>query len=329
MVAVMSLISMMSPSHLGSGDDVQPRNTEAVVTSVSPQLPDGVKVDIVGTDTFVRVRSNGHEVVIPGYEQEPYIEISTANEVRVNVNSITYLLNQTRYGSNVPEVTADEVQWETVSTNGEYMWHDHRVHWMSQKPPAPMNGDGLIQTWVIPLTVDSQAITVSGELYLRDAASRLWWGIGALVLIAAVVLSIANRRALLILLLVISTAGSIIGAMEFLGLPGDARITPLMFVFSAVATVLSEVALIAHAKGRSMIVDPIVAGVGLTFLVLTWQVRDQVRAFYVPGLDAEFLARIIVPTIFGAGIVALVDGVKRVVFPDVTKDSVIATAQSD
>lgn len=329
MVAVMSLISMMSPSHLGSGDDVQPRNTEAVVTSVSPQLPDGVKVDIVGTDTFVRVRSNGHEVVIPGYEQEPYIEISTANEVRVNVNSITYLLNQTRYGSNVPEVTADEVQWETVSTNGEYMWHDHRVHWMSQKPPAPMNGDGLIQTWVIPLTVDSQAITVSGELYLRDAASRLWWGIGALVLIAAVVLSIANRRALLILLLVISTAGSIIGAMEFLGLPGDARITPLMFVFSAVATVLSAVALIAHAKGRSMIVDPIVAGVGLTFLVLTWQVRDQVRAFYVPGLDAEFLARIIVPTIFGAGIVALVDGVKRVVFPDVTKDSVIATAQSD
>ncbi len=329
MVAVMSLISMMSPSHLGSGDDVQPRNTEAVVTSVSPQLPDGVKVDIVGTDTFVRVRSNGHEVVIPGYEQEPYIEISTANEVRVNVNSITYLLNQTRYGSNVPEVTADEVQWETVSTNGEYMWHDHRVHWMSQKPPAPMNGDGLIQTWVIPLTVDSQAITVSGELYLRDAASRLWWGIGALVLIAAVVLSIANRRALLILLLVISTAGSIIGAMEFLGLPGDARITPLMFVFSAVATVLSAVALIAHAKGRSMIVDPIVAGVGLTFLVLTWQVRDQVRAFYVPGLDAEFLARIIVPTIFGAGIVALVDGVKRVVFPDVTKDSVIATVQSD
>jgi len=325
----MSLISMMSPSHLGSGDDVQPRNTEAVVTSVSPQLPDGVKVDIVGTDTFVRVRSNGHEVVIPGYEQEPYIEISTANEVRVNVNSITYLLNQTRYGSNVPEVTTDEVQWETVSTNGEYMWHDHRVHWMSQKPPATMNGDGLIQTWVIPLTVDSQAITVSGELYLRDAASRLWWGIGALVLIAAVVLSIANRRALLILLLVISTAGSIIGAMEFLGLPGDARITPLMFVFSAVATVLSAVALIAHAKGRSMIVDPIVAGVGLTFLVLTWQVRDQVRAFYVPGLDAEFLARIIVPTIFGAGIVALVDGVKRVVFPDVTKDSVIATAQSD
>jgi hypothetical protein len=325
----MSLISMTSPSHLGSGDDVQPRNTEAVVTSVSPQLPDGVKVDIVGTDTFVRVRSNGHEVVIPGYEQESYIEISAANEVRVNVNSITYLLNQTRYGSSVPEATTDEVRWETVSTNGEYMWHDHRVHWMSQKPPATMNEDGLIQTWVIPLTVDSQSFTVSGELYLRDAASRLWWGIGALVLIGAVVLSIANRRALLILLLMISAAGSIVGAIEFLGLPSEARITPLMFIFSAVATLLSATALIMHMKKRTMIVDPIVAGIGLTFLVLTWQVRDQVRAFYIPGLDVEFLARVVVPSIFGAGIVALVDGVKRVIFPDVTRDAVITASISD
>ncbi len=312
----MSLISMVSPTHLGSGDDVQPRNTEAVVTTVSPALPEGVKVDIVGTDTFVRVRSDGHEVVIPGYEQESYIEISSTNEVRVNVNSITYLLNQTRYGSDVPEVTTDEVAWETVSTNGEYMWHDHRVHWMSQKPPATINDDGLIQTWVIPLTVDAQDVIVSGELYLRDAASRLWWGVGVIVLIATVMLSVLNRRALIVLLLGISAAGTIIGALEFLGLPGEARVTPLMFIFSVVALLLSAVAIFADAKKRSVVVDPLIAGIGLTFLVLTWQVRDQVRAFYVPGLEAEFLARILVPSIFGAGIVALVDGVKRVVFPE-------------
>jgi hypothetical protein len=76
------------------------------------------------------------------------------------------------------------------------------------------------------------------------------------------------------------------------------------------------VAIFADAKKRSVVVDPLIAGIGLTFLVLTWQVRDQVRAFYVPGLEAEFLARILVPSIFGAGIVALVDGVKRVVFPE-------------
>ena len=306
----------MSPTHLGSGDDVQPRNTEAVVTTVSPALPEGVKVDIVGADTFVRVRSDGHVVAIPGYEQESYIEISSTNEVRVNVNSITYLLNQTRYGSDVPEVTTDQVTWETVSTNGEYMWHDHRVHWMSQKPPATINDDGLIQTWVIPLTVDAQDVIVSGELYLRDAASRLWWGVGVIMLIATVALSVLNRRALVTLLLGISTAGTIIGALEFLGLPGEARITPLMFIFSVVALSLSAVAIIADTKNRSVVVDPLIAGIGLTFLVLTWQVRDQVRAFYIPGLEAEFLARILVPSIFGAGIVALVDGVKRVVFPE-------------
>ena len=79
---------------------------------------------------------------------------------------------------------------------------------------------------------------------------------------------------------------------------------------------LSVVALVANMKNKPIIVDPVVAGIGLTFLVLTWQVRDQVRAFYVPGLEAEFLARIVVTSIFGAGIVALVDGVRRVVFPE-------------
>jgi hypothetical protein len=307
---------MVGPSHLGSGDDVQPRNTEALVTTMSPKLPQTVRIDIVGTDTFVRVRSDGHSVVIPGYEQEPYIEIDAANEVRVNVNSITYLLNQSRFGTGVTSAPSDDVQWEVVSTSGEYMWHDHRVHWMSQKPPATMNDDGLIQTWVIPVRVDGTDFIVNGELYLRDAASRLWWGIGVLVLVAAVLLSVVKRRGLLWLLFAISAAGTTVGAMEYLGLPGEARITPLMFIFSAVAVLLSVAALVANVKNRTIAVDPLVAGIGLTFLILTWQVRDQVRAFYVPGLEAEFLARIIVPSIFGAGIVALVDGVRRVVFPD-------------
>jgi hypothetical protein len=317
--AVLSLISMVGPSHLGSGDDVQPRNTEALVTSVSPALPDSVKIDIVGTDTFVRVRSNGHNVVIPGYEQEPYVEITEANEVRVNVNSITFLLNQTRYGTDVPSLASDDVKWEVVSNKGEYMWHDHRVHWMSQKPPATMNDDGLIQTWVIPLRVDNTDVVVNGELYLRDAASRLWWGIGVFVLIAAVLLSLVKRQGLLWLLFGLSAAGTVVGALEYLGLPNEARITPLMFIFSAVAVLLSVAAIIADRFRRAIVVDPLIAGVGLTFLILTWQVRDQVRAFYVPGLDAEFLARVVVPSIFGAGIVAVVDGVKRVVFPDTAR----------
>ena len=313
---------MVSPSHLGSGDDVQPRNTEAFVTTVEPSLPDGVKVDIVGTDTFVRVRSEGHQVTIPGYEQEPYIEVAPSGEVRVNTTSITYLLNQTRYGSNVPSITSDKVTWEVVSTSGEYMWHDHRVHWMSTKPPATMNDDGLIQEWVIPIVVDQQSITISGQLYLRDAASRMWWAIGAVVVVIAVLLSIRRRMEFALLLLTLSVAGTVIGAIEFLGLPTEARITPLMFIFSAVVVVLSIVALLAQRAQRHVVVDPVIAGIGLTFLVLTWQVRDQVTAYYIPGLEAEVFARIVIPSIFGAGIVALVDGIRRVVFPELDREKI-------
>jgi hypothetical protein len=314
---MMSFVSALAPAHLGSGDDVQPRNTEATITTVVPALPPEVRIDIVGTDTFVRVRAQGKSVEVRGYEEEPYVEFFANGDVRVNANSITYLLNQSRYGSDVPSTPTDVVKWETVSTSGEYMWHDHRVHWMSSKPPALMNDDGLIQTWEIPLVIDGTKVVVSGELYLRDPASRLWWGIGALAVIAMAALSLFRRNALLWALFAVSVAGTIVGALEFLGLPSEARITPLMFVFSAVAVVLSVAGLIAYRRGRSIVVDPLIAGVGLTFIVLTWQVRDQVRAYYVPGLEAEFLARIVVPCIFGAGIVALVDGVRRVIFPDV------------
>lgn len=323
---------MVGPSHLGSGDDVQPRNTEAFVTAVEPSLPDGVKVDIVGTDTFVRIRSQGHQVKIPGYEQEPYIEVAPSGEVRVNTASITYLLNQSRYGDNVPTNTTDpstatdEVSWEVVSTSGEYMWHDHRVHWMSTKPPATMNDEGLIQEWVIPIVVDKQNITVSGQLYLRDAASRLWWAIGAVVVVIAVLLSLRRRVEFMLLLLALSVAGTVIGAAEFLGLPAEARITPLMCIFSAVAMMLSVVALISQRTKRNVVVDPLIAGIGLTFLVLTWQVREQVTAYYIPGLEAEVFARIVIPGIFGAGIVALVDGIRRVVFPELDREKIARTS---
>ena len=318
----MSLLSIVSPAHLGSGDDVQPRNTEALVTAVDRGLPEDVKVDIVGTDTFVRIRSVGHEVEIRGYNDEPYIEVDPSGAVRVNTSAITYLLNQTRYGSDVPSIETDDVTWEVVSTDGEYMWHDHRVHWMSTKPPATMNDDGLIQEWVIPINVDDQAVTVSGQLYLRDGASRLWWAVGFIAIVLTVLLSLRQRLVFIFMLLGLSVAGVFVGAAEFFGLPTEARITPLMLIFSAVAALLGSAAVIAHRIKRDIVVDPLIAGMGLTFLVLTWQVREQVTAYYIPGLETEVLARVLIPCIFGAGIVALVDGVRRVVFPDLDREKI-------
>lgn len=68
---MMGLLSVLPfpAQHMGSGDSVQPRDTVSVIESVKPALPDGVKVDIVGSDTFVRVQSVGHDVMVTGYKR--------------------------------------------------------------------------------------------------------------------------------------------------------------------------------------------------------------------------------------------------------------------
>ena len=123
----------LAPMHLGSGDDVQPRDTVSVIESVTPAMPAGVRVDVVGGDTFMRLRAYGHVASVPGYEGEKYIEMTADGTVRENTASTTSKLNVNRFGNaDVSDETGD-VSWRTISHNGTAMWHDHRIHWMSPK----------------------------------------------------------------------------------------------------------------------------------------------------------------------------------------------------
>ena len=91
MLSLLSLVAF-TPAHLGSGDDVQPRDTVSVIESVVPALPATVRVSIVGGDTFLRIESDGVPVEVHGYDDEQYLRISAAGRVEVNVNSTTSVL---------------------------------------------------------------------------------------------------------------------------------------------------------------------------------------------------------------------------------------------
>ena len=147
-LAVFSFI----PLHLGSGDSVQARDTESVITSVTPGLPSGVEVGILGGDALFHVQSLNHEVMIPGYENEPYLKITKDNKVFINDGSTTAFLNGSRYGNvDLSQFSkTDDPQWRLIATDGSAMWHDHRVHWMSPKPPAAIDAEGTVLEWKVP-----------------------------------------------------------------------------------------------------------------------------------------------------------------------------------
>jgi hypothetical protein len=301
---------------MGSGDSVQPRDTVSVIESVTPALPDGVDVDIVGSDTFVRVRSVGHDVMITGYQNEPYMHIKTTGDVFVNDGSQTTLINSNRYG-NVDTsnfVESPTPVWRKIGTNGTAMWHDHRVHWMSPKRPAPIDTLGTVVEWKVPFSVDGVATTMTGTLFLREKSSVLWWLAGFASLLCAVVLSVRRRREFFVLTFLVSMVGVAIGLMQYLGLPDGARITPMILMFSTGAAVVAAVSMFMQRRGHASqhIAVSLNAGAGATLVVCGWLCADQVRAAYVPGIDQEWLVRMLIPALLGIGFVATIDGVTRI-----------------
>lgn len=308
----------LAPAHIGSGDAVQPRDTMSVIESIVPALPEGISLSIVGSDTYVRVETNGVSVEVPGYEGEPYLQIDSNGVVQVNDGSVTTLLNSERYGNvNYSSFEASPTPlWRTISTDGIAMWHDHRSHWMSPLKPAVIDDKGTVQPFVIPLVVNGENVTVNGTLYLRDKASIAWWLFGFAALLIAVGLSIAQRKAFFASVVVVSLMGIIVGALEYYGLPHGARITPVLVLFSAAAGVIAVASLAKRfQKNNALVAISLNAGAGATLVVTAWLCIDQVQSAYVPGLDNPWLARILIPVMFGVGIVSVIDGVIRIAFP--------------
>lgn len=320
MRALLGFLSLLSviPGHIGSGDDVKPRDTESVITSITPALPDGVRVSIVGGDTFVRLESDGVRVEVHGYDDEQYLRISPEGVVEINESSVTSVLNGDRYGNvDVSKMNPDAApQWRTISTDGVVMWHDHRSHWMSPKQPAAIDDSGKVLDWNIPLIVAGKQILVSGTLYVHNKASLAWWLIGIPALMVALVLALTRRRVFLWLTAIAAVIGIAVGYLEFTGLPDGARITPVLMLFSFGALIISVIGISASRRdGGHYIAVSLNAGAGATLVIVSWLCFSQVRAAYVPGLDAAWIARVTIPMLMAVGLVSAVDGITRIVKP--------------
>ncbi len=314
-VGLLSLLPL-APAHLGSGDSVQPRNTESVIETVIPAVPDGVKIEIVGADTFVRLTSVGVTVEVPGYDDEQYLRISAEGLVEINDASVTAALNGDRYGNvDISQMKPDALpKWRTIATNGIAMWHDHRSHWMSPKLPATIDSKGTVLHWKIPLIVAHKQTVVSGTLYLRHHASMAWWLLGLPAIIAAVVMSVFRRRGFFALVLAVALLGVTVGFMEYNGLPDGARITPIMLMFCVGAATIALASMARLIRPGAMhIAISLNAGAGSALVVCAWLTANQVSSAYIPGINAQWLARVTIPLMMGIGIVSVIDGVTRIV----------------
>ena len=171
-------------------------NFRSVFDGLSPHAVPGVKIQVLGYDqNYQLINRSGKVVVIRGYQDEPYARLLPDGTVEVNHNSPAFYLNADRYATATVPATATASatpDWHVIDRTGQFIWHDHRMHWMStSRPPAVKDPKKRtkIYDYAIPLTVGGTATTIRGTLFWVGPAGG---GLPVGAIVAFVVLAVAG-----------------------------------------------------------------------------------------------------------------------------------------
>ncbi|HWJ42528.1 MAG TPA: hypothetical protein VNR67_03760 [Solirubrobacterales bacterium] len=201
--AVATLLTLFAASpalaHEGNPD------YRSEIDSVRPSVP-GVSFEVLNYDADMElVDRSGREIVIYGYEGEPFARILSDGTVQKNQRSPATYLNVDRYAeAEVPPGVDAKAPplWETVDRSGTLRWHDHRMHYMSTGTPPQVKDEGRrtkVFDYEIPIRIDGRKGAVDGTLYWVGPADTsktpfLIAGLAIVVLGGAAVLVVRRRR---------------------------------------------------------------------------------------------------------------------------------------
>jgi LPXTG-motif cell wall-anchored protein len=175
------------------------------INAVHPDVP-GVGFEVLNYDADMElVDQAGHEVVIYGYEGEPFARILRDGTVQKNTRSPSTYLNVDRYAEAKVPASADAKAppaWETVDRSGTLRWHDHRMHYMAKGTPPRVTDESRrtkVFDYEIPLRIDGRKGAIDGTLFWVGPADTsktpfLVAGAAILLLGGAAVLVVRRRR---------------------------------------------------------------------------------------------------------------------------------------
>lgn len=172
-VAALHVIGSVQPvaAHGGDHDGPVTSNYETRITDISPTI-DGLNVEVTDVDGTLQISWQGTgEVVVLGYEGEPYLRL-TPSGVERNLRSPATYLNEDRYARVDPPASADAdaaPEWQPFKPVPVVEWHDHRTHWMSQQRPPQVSSDPgrshvIFDRWEVRVVVDGRNTVIAGSL---------------------------------------------------------------------------------------------------------------------------------------------------------------------
>lgn len=291
---------------------IEATNFETTIRGVSPSIP-GVEVRTVDIGEKIELRNDGRrEVVVIGYEREPYLRIGP-DGVWENRSSPAVYLNRSlrperaapaRYDADAPP------DWRKISSSPIARWHDHRAHWMDDAdPPAVSRDPGrrhvVIEDWSIPLRVDGARHAIRGDVvWVPPPSPWPWIGLAAVLGVGLVVLSRtrcwAGAMTVALATLVVSETVHLIGSWNASTDSVASRLAASIYSIGGIA--MAVLALIWLRRRDPWSATPAVLLAGMFMLVaggladLTSLTRSLVPTTLPPGL-----ARLTVTLALGLG----------------------------
>lgn len=175
---------------------VDASNYRTRIRSINPEVA-GITLRVVDNGDRLELTNNtGKDVVVVGYDDEPYLRVGPRG-VFENERSPATFLNRTRQNPAPPPDSADPTappQWRRISNGDTVRWHDHRSHWMGDREPPFVEGapgaEHLIQRFTIELRTGATTIKARGDVWWIPGPSPWFWiagavGFGVLIVIGA------------------------------------------------------------------------------------------------------------------------------------------------
>ena len=188
------LVATAAPASAHGVGGLQPTNYTTTVDTLRPDVP-GITVTTVDLGTRIQLtNTTPHDVVVLGYDGEPYLRVGPRGVLR-NVRSPATYLNRSLDLANTapPPAIADPTappKWEKIGDGQTVRWHDHDAHYMGTDDPPVVQHDRsrrhLISRFTLKMRWNGEEVVARGRLLWVPPPSP-WPYVGVAVLLAAVV----------------------------------------------------------------------------------------------------------------------------------------------
>ena len=198
-LAVGMVVATAAPAAAHTVGGEHATNYRTRVLSLSPAVAGIALRPIEHGDRLQLTNTTDHDVVVLGYDDEPYLRVGPRGVFENERSPATYV-NRTRLGTDRPPARADSSAppgWRRVSGGTIARWHDHRAHWMSNDPPPAVrrapDERRLIQRFTIDLRTNGEELRARGDVYWIPPPSPWPWIALAVVFGALIVVGARTR----------------------------------------------------------------------------------------------------------------------------------------